>query len=154
MRNRVGYLTMILALVVALSSCNEDEAWTTWSAHPETCPCDGSDCGEEGEGEHGEGNHEEEGEESGTQYGQDEMLDETYQGARLILSYDVETDLFTGTVENTTGTTLCDVRVEVHLNNGRELGPTDPIDLLAGESIDVELSPEEAHDGEGEGEHD
>ena len=45
-------------------------------------------------------------------------------GARLILSYDAASNSFKGTVENTTSNVLTRVRVEVHLSNGAELGPT------------------------------
>ena len=44
-------------------------------------------------------------------------------GARLVLRYDAATQTFVGTVENTTSVTLSQVRVEVHLSNGVELGP-------------------------------
>ena len=40
---------------------------------------------------------------------------------------------------NTTKATLKRVRVEVHLSNGVELGPTTPMDLAPGQSIDVSL---------------
>ena len=49
------------------------------------------------------------------------------------------TDSFVGTVENTTDAALCSVRVEVHLEGGSELGPTDPMDLAAGQSVAVTL---------------
>lgn len=57
-------------------------------------------------------------------------------------------------VENITNDVLCDVRVEVHLNNGLEIGPTEEVDLEAGDTIDVNLSPDDGHQGEGEEEHD
>jgi hypothetical protein len=139
-------------LVMVLVGCKKDDSWTSWSAHPESCPCDGGSSCEE-EGEHEDGEHEEEGEESGTQYAKDETLDDTFNGARLIMSYDDGTNLFTGTVENVTEDPLCYVRVEVHLSNGVELGPTDEVDLDPGTIIDVELDADEGHEGEGEGEH-
>ena len=61
--------------------------------------------GEGGEGGSGEG-----GEESATQYGLDETFDMVRAGARLVLRYDAATETFTGTVENTTGATLQQVR--------------------------------------------
>ena len=117
------------------------------------------ESGEEGEGEHGEGRegrgehggengehggeggHDEgdEGEESGEYLGRDETWDATRRGARLILSFDPGNRAFTGTVENTTGETLCAVRVEVHLSSGTELGPTARTDLAPGTSASVEL---------------
>jgi hypothetical protein len=101
----------------------------------------------EGRGEHdedGEHHRGEEGEESGEYIGAAETWDKTRKGARLILSFDPASHAFVGTVENTTDATLCAVRVEVHLSSGTELGPTERIDLLAGEQTTVEL----ATDGE------
>ena len=63
-------------------------------------------------------------EESGSQFAKDDVYDKTRSGARLILSYDADADAFVGTVENTTSDVLSQVRVEVHLSNGVELGPT------------------------------
>ena len=79
------------------------------------------------------------GEESGTYLALDQTYDEVRNGARLILRYDAEANAFVGTVQNTTDDTLPQVRVEVHLSNGAELGPTTPVDLAAGATIDVEL---------------
>ena len=90
------------------------------------------ESGEEGEGEHGE--------ESGEYLGRAETWDATRRGARLVLSYDPAREAFAGTVENTTGETLCAVRVEVHLSTGTELGPTERTDLASGGSTAVELA--------------
>ncbi len=79
------------------------------------------------------------GEESGTLLGRDETYDKVRNGARLILRYDQAAQAFVGTVENTTAATLEQVRVEVHLSNGDELGPTKPRDLAAGATMDVRL---------------
>ena len=116
-------------------------------------------------------------EESGTELALDETYDKVRNGARLVLNYDAESNSFKGTVENTTDETLKQVRVEVHLSNGKELGPTPSADLAPGEKRDVELTatstdfdgwsahPEvgseehsnseggEEHDSEGESEH-
>ena len=78
-------------------------------------------------------------EESGTQFGLNETFDEIRAGARLALSYDSAANAFTGTVENTTGATLRRVRVEVHLSNGTELGPTTPVDLAPGQVAAITL---------------
>ena len=101
----------------------------------------GSEQGEGSEsGEHGEGSEGKEGgEESGTQYGLDDTYDQVRAGARLIISYDRSRNTFVGTVENTTSGTLERVRVEVHLSNGIELGPTTPVDLAPGETAGVAL---------------
>ena len=90
-----------------------------------------------GEASHGEGGGE--GEESGTQYLKSDTYDEIRNGARLILNYDAGQEAFIGTVTNTTNATLTRVRVEVHLSNGVELGPTTPKDLAPAEVMDVRL---------------
>ncbi len=79
------------------------------------------------------------GEESGARLALDDAYDEVRKGARLILRYDQAVQAFIGTVENTTNATLRQVRVEVHLSNGVELGPTTPQDLAAGATMDVRL---------------
>jgi len=95
----------------------------------------------EGRGEHGEGRGEpRQREESGKRLRKNENWDETRNGARLILAYNAGTQSFKGTVQNTTSKTLSDVRVEVHLSNGVELGPTKRTDLKPGARIPVELS--------------
>ena len=77
---------------------------------------------------------------SGTsQLAPNETFDETRGGARLIMNYDAAGNAFTGTVENTTNNTLTNVRIEVHLSNGVELGPTTPVDMAAGEVIAIDL---------------
>jgi len=92
--------------------------------------------GESREREHGGESGEEE---SGTLLGLDEEFDQTRRGARLILRYDAAADAFVGNVANTTGATLPAVRVEAHLSNGTELGPTTPQDLAPGQTIPVTL---------------
>lgn len=81
-----------------------------------------------------------ESEESATQLTLDGTYDEVRNGARLILKYNSQSKAFEGTVENTTNSTLKQVRVEVHLSNGTELGPTTPKDLAPDEKISIELS--------------
>ena len=75
-------------------------------------------------------------------------LDETYDavrsGARLILKYDAPSNSFKGTVENTTDSVLERVRIEVHLSNGAELGPTTPTDMAPGEVATVNLPATQA----------
>lgn len=94
-----------------------------------------------GGGESGE--HEEGGEESGAQYQLDETYDEVRAGAHLVLSYSADANNFSGTVENTTREVLEAVRVEVHLSNGTELGPSTATDMLPGEIISILLSATE-----------
>ena len=81
-----------------------------------------------------------EDEESGTQFTLTETYDQVRNGARLILGYDVASNAFVGTVENVTTSTLQNVRVEVHLSNGVELGPTTPTDLGPGQVLDIDLA--------------
>ena len=111
--------------------------------------CASSTDGEDGEhGANGEltghlPSHEEgdgEGEESGQQFAKNETYDHVRNGVRLKLVYDAKTNAFVGTVENTTNQTLSKVRVEVHLSNGIELGPTTLTDLAPDQTINVELS--------------
>ena len=111
---------------------------------------------ERGSGEHGPGGEgsEDRGEQSGGAAGSKEASgaslapDETFEavrgGARLILNYDAAGNAFTGTVENTTGSVLSNVRIEVHLSNGTELGPTTPVDLAPGQAMDVNLPSTQA----------
>ncbi len=63
-------------------------------------------------------------------------------------------------LENVTEKTLSNVRIEVHLSNGVELGPTPPIELAPGKKVDVGLSAEDqsfewwkAHAEVGKSEH-
>ncbi len=81
-------------------------------------------------------------EESTVQLVLTDTYDSVRNGAHLIMSYDAATNSFRGTVENTTGAILPQVRVEVHLSNGVELGPTSPVDLAPGAQIPVELMAE------------
>ena len=50
----------------------------------------------------------------------------------MILRDDAASNSFKGTVENTTSGVPDRVRVEVHLSNGAELGPTTPVNMAAG----------------------
>lgn len=87
-----------------------------------------------------ENDSESEGEEEGERLKIDETYDSVRKGVRLILSYDETSSSFVGTVENTTSETIKDVRIEVHLSNGVELGPTEKKNLAPDEKHDVSLS--------------
>lgn len=110
--------------------------------------------GAEGAGEHGsggEGGPEGGGEGAGggeegsaAMLAPDETFDTTRNGARLMMGYDSASNSFTGTVANTTDSTLTRVRIEVHLDNGTELGPTTPVDLASGEVMAVNLPATQA----------
>ena len=107
--------------------------------------------GGESSGEHGSGG---EGSESGSggeegsgaanMLAPDETFDMVRAGARLILSYDAQSNSFRGNVENTTNGVLSQVRIEVHLSNGVELGPTTPRDMAPGEIVTVTLPATQA----------
>ena len=103
---------------------------------------EGSEGSRESEGEHssreegehsgeGEEGHSEEGEESGTQFSKSETVTEVRRGVELKLRYDEATSTFVGTIKNVSNETARRARVEVHLSNGVELGPTTPIDLAS-----------------------
>jgi hypothetical protein len=110
-------------------------------ALPTGCTDEGGECtGHEG-GEH-EGEGEEggdEGEENGTELQKDESHDEERKGTHLILNYVEADNMFVGTVENISADPLDQVRVEVHLSNGTELGPTPDISLDPDQIEDIEL---------------
>lgn len=101
--------------------------------------------GSESGGEHNGGGESdsESGEESGTQLGLGDTYDAVRGGARLIIAYDRGRNAFVGTVRNVTNGALAWVRVEVHLSNGIELGPTTPVDLAPGQVVDVVLEASE-----------
>ena len=116
----------------------------------------GEGAGGEGRGPGGEGSGSEgsgsEGSESGgggeegsaNMLGPDETFDMVRGGARLVLSYDAPSNSFKGAVENTTNGVLTRVRIEVHLSNGTELGPTTPVDMAPGEVLAVNLPSTQA----------
>ena len=68
-----------------------------------------------------------------------ETFDLVRSGTRLILNYDAASNSFKGTVENTTSNVLDRVRIEVHLSNGAELGPTTPTDMAPGGVVTINL---------------
>jgi len=111
-----------------------------------------------------------EGEEGGLRYTATQSVDETKRGVKLILKYDKASESFVGTIKNVSDKTVEKARVEVHLSNGMELGPTKRTNLKPGEQVEIKLpaigqafewwsthaevgSSEEGHGEEGEGEH-
>ena len=125
-------------------------AYDGYIVHLEVFDCGGTGPvphtgGEGAEGSGGEGS--ESGSEEGSganQLAPDETFDMVRGGARLILSYDAASNSFKGTVENTTNNVLNRVRIEVHLSNGTELGPTTPVDLPPGEVLAIDLPSTQA----------
>ncbi|NQT16791.1 MAG: hypothetical protein HQ582_28800 [Planctomycetes bacterium] len=162
-------------LTAALGGCSSDRGTFIPSSgeHDHDGHEHAGEGGHEHAGEHrgehdrdADDHHGAEGEESGTELTLNQTYDEVRNGARLILAYDAQSNSFNGTVENTTDTTLERVRVEVHLSNGKELGPTTPVDLDPGGKKDVKLTatakdfegwtahPEVGSGEHGHGEHD
>ncbi len=84
--------------------------------------------------------HNEEGEESGKRYDKNEVCEDLRKGTKLILKYDESALAFVGTVENVSTKVIKKVRVEVHLSNGVELGPTKKVNLVPGEKTEINLS--------------
>ncbi len=104
----------------------------------------GGEHGPGGEGPGREGGASGSEEASGANLTPDATFDAVRGGARLVLNYDAAGNAFNGTVENTTSNTLTNVRIEVHLSNGTELGPTTPVDLAPGQVMDVNLPSTQA----------
>lgn len=125
-------------LATVISGCTIDtEIAESQNSDNSTVP------GGEHQSEGGESGNENSAGDSGEESGNTLALSETYdtvrKGARLIMNYDKKSNSFEGIVENTTGNTLPKVRVEVHLSNGTELGPTAPVDLAPGEKVNITL---------------
>ncbi len=145
----LAILVLILTMMVAVGCSRRGQSGANQSAGSVTeSRGEGSESGGEGggesSGEHGSGGEGSEGgaagsEEGGSGLALDETFDMVRAGARLIMSYDAASNAFVGTVANTTDATLTRVRIEVHLSNGIELGPTTPVDLASGEILDVVL---------------
>lgn len=155
-------LASLLIIVIALSACDSKPT----GKDAEKAATMVAEKGAHERDEHGEG----EGEESGTQFGLEEVYDVVRKGTHMVLAYDAEAKAFKGTVENVSNELLERVRVEVHLSNGTELGPTVQADLKPGEKRNMELtvesddftswsthaevgSSEHSHEGEGEHSH-
>jgi hypothetical protein len=85
------------------------------------------------------GYHQEEGEESGEKLSPTETYDQVHKGIRLVLAFHNASSSFMGSVENVTDKKIKSVRVEVHLSDGTELGPTKPMDLSPGEKVGIKL---------------
>jgi len=132
--------TIAVMLAVVISGCSSDRG---------TVEKQDSDKSTATRGEHArDRGGDAEGEESGTELALNETYDNVRNGARLILAYDAQSNSFNGTVQNTTERILERVRVEVHLSNGTELGPTVPGDLKPSEKRNVTLkATSKAFDG-------
>ena len=182
---KISHIIFIICILVFATACkNSEESGENRSEQTEESISERSGEGpgehsldetgehaEEGQSEHSRevsGEPSGEGEASGQTCTLTETFDHVRKGVRLILAYDKTTSSFMGTVENVTENTIKSVRVEVHLSNGTELGPTKSINLTAGQKESVKLTATgqsfnwwkahaEAgageHSGEGRGEH-
>ena len=134
--------------VMAVDLPSTQASFSGWIAHAEVGGgAEGNQPVAEAAGEHGGGGEvgasgNEEG--GGANLAPDETFDMVRGGARLILNYDAGGNSFRGTVENTTNSVLTRVRIEVHLSNGTELGPTTPVDLAPGQVMAVDLPSTQA----------
>ena len=104
--------------------------------------------------------HQQEGEESDEKLSPTETYDRVHKGIRLVLAFHNASSSFMGSVENVTDKKIKSVRVEVHLSDGTELGPTKPMDLSPGEKVGIKLETAgqsfawwKAHAEVGSGEH-
>ena len=145
--DKLGHLNPGQEATSCLSVAGEPElagvSYDGYVVHMEVFDCSGSGPvahtggeGAEGSGERGSGGEEGSG---ANALAPDETYDAVRSGARLILKYDAPGNSFKGTVENTTNGVLDRVRIEVHLSNGAELGPTTPTDMAPGEVIAINL---------------
>lgn len=156
-------------LSVADEPSMADVPFDGYVVHMEVFDCNGPGPiphtgGEGGEGAEGAGGHAEGNEAGGERGGErggevteaggendtavaltpGQTYDVTRNGARLVLAYDPATNRFDGTVTNTTNSVLTRARVEIHLSNGTELGPTTPTDLAPGQTIRISLPATQA----------
>lgn len=132
---------LVLGLAGSLAACNRSPTEPTELNPGGEHGFAGGLHNESGEGlggESGEGSGGESGE-SGTQYGRADTARESRAGVDLVMRYDAARERFEGTVTNTNGAAVDDVRVEIHLSNQVELGPTPRTTLVAGEVLPVEL---------------
>lgn len=147
----VALITLVIATII--SGCSGDNGTISGGEARESSHSESSG---EGAGEHGSGSSEGGGEaaeaghnEAGGGDGNegsganslplDATYDVTRNGGRLVLAYDTPSNSFVGFVENTSSQTLTQARVEIHLSNGTELGPTPRTDLAPGEILDIIL---------------
>ena len=165
-------------LLVADEPLAAGVAFDAWEIHPEVFDCSGpGPVNTEGAGEHGgrgsegvEGGGSDASEGSGANaLALKQIYDVSRNGARLVMRYDEASNRFIGKVVNKTNAALTRTRVEIHLSNGVELGPTTPTDLPAGYLLSVtipatdqtfdswaphvEFGMGEGGSGEGSGEH-
>ena len=122
---------LAMVLVMSLSGCGDGPTVPEEQSEPEsgTEPASGAESGTGSEPG-----------ESGTQYKLSDTARQSRSGVNLVIGYDVAAQSFTGTVTNTTTAVVSLVRVEVHLSNGIELGPTPSLNLTPAQTSPVALS--------------
>ena len=136
---RASLVTAIIGLGSIVAAQQDEAAFLKRSvAHGLPLLADAGALSNEHSEEAGEGRRGEP-EESGTQYGLSDTAKEIRSGVELVIRFDGARRAFAGTVKNGTDATVRQVRVEVHLSNGAELGPTANVDLRPGQSAPVEL---------------
>lgn len=77
--------------------------------------------------------------ESGTRWNPGETATDSRSGVDLTISYNASNQRFDGSVTNTSASAVADVRVEIHLSNGTELGPTPRVGLGPNETKPMTL---------------
>ena len=80
-----------------------------------------------------------EGEEKGIEYSIDQSCEVIQNGCYLYLSFDKDKNEFIGYAKNLSDRTLTGVRLEIHLDNGIELGPTRRVTLAPEAVVNLSL---------------
>ena len=80
------------------------------------------------------------GQESGIQFALGDTFNEVQSGVHLMLSYDSTANAFKGTVKNTTGNTMREVRIRVQLSTGTDWVLTNVLDLAPSQVRHVTIS--------------
>ncbi len=123
---------MPVELLVADEPLAAGVIFDAWEIHPEVF-----DCGGPGPvNTEGAGSDASEGT-GANALALNQIYDVTRNGARLVMRYDEANNRFMGKVVNMTNATLMRARVEIHLSNGVELGPTNPTDIPPGYQLSV-----------------
>ena len=127
------HLAIVALLALALGACSSTSESGREGGGEGSAEHSGGEGREGGEGGAGDG------EETAVQLNPTQTFWMTRKGVRLDLRYDAATQTFRGSATNITGATIPRMRVEVHLSNGVELGPTTTTDLAPGQTVDVTL---------------
>ena len=84
-----------------------------------------------------------EGEEGGTEFKKTDTYNVTKKGVQLVLKYNNATNSFIGFMQNKTSKSIERARVEIHLSNGTELGPTKPMTLQPNQKQEIVIKATE-----------